>query len=167
MPVHSRSYVEALETRVKTLETRVKTLEALLEQRKAETDPGVRIIRHFIRDLNCPWPEPHSDDLAFVEIDKSFRSLSINSDSISQGFQGKSSRAMLVKVAVDIRNSVKNTSIADSTAHEVPRPIINKVSRQMTTSGLLTKLYASIGKHRNLPHRQRIPSQKTICWRLS
>ncbi|KAJ7136846.1 fungal-specific transcription factor domain-containing protein [Mycena epipterygia] len=125
MPGHSRSYVEALETRVKTLETRVKTLEALLEQHKVERGPGVEIIRHAIRDLNCPWPEPHSDDLTFVEIDKSFRSLSVNSD-VSQGFQGKSSGAMLVKVAVDIRNSVKNASAADSTAHEVPRPMISK-----------------------------------------
>ncbi|KAF8178105.1 fungal-specific transcription factor domain-containing protein [Mycena galopus ATCC 62051] len=105
----SRSYVQALEARVKAAE-------ALLEKAKAEKSPGVQLISNAIHRLNSPFPMPHSDDLTFADIDESFRALSID-HTAAQGFQGKSSAAMLVKSAVDLRNnSKKNKSAQDSTA---------------------------------------------------
>ncbi|KAJ7136887.1 fungal-specific transcription factor domain-containing protein [Mycena epipterygia] len=98
-----RSYIEALEAQVKTLE-------ALLDKARTEKNPGLQLIANAIHRLNSPPPAPHSDDSAFAEIDASFRALSINSYSIDQGFQGKSSGAMLIKAAVDLRDGAKNNT---------------------------------------------------------
>ncbi|KAJ6481806.1 fungal-specific transcription factor domain-containing protein [Mycena sanguinolenta] len=102
----SRSYVQALETRVKAAE-------ALLAKVKAEKSPGVQLISNAIHRLNSPFPIPHADDLTFADIDESFRALAID-DPAAQGFQGKSSGAMLVKAAVDLRK--KNKTVYDLTA---------------------------------------------------
>ncbi|KAJ7121578.1 fungal-specific transcription factor domain-containing protein [Mycena epipterygia] len=99
----NRSYVEVLEARVKTLEAR-------LEQTKTEKNPGLQVIRNAVRGLNSPLPAPHSDDSTVAEIDESFRALSIDNFSVDQGFHGKSSGAILVKVAVDLRDGAKNTA---------------------------------------------------------
>ncbi|KAJ7654864.1 fungal-specific transcription factor domain-containing protein [Mycena rosella] len=101
---YTRSYVEALEARLKTVEE-------LLEKRKADKSPGVQLVSDAIMRLSSPFPAPHSDDLSFTDIDESFRALSIN-NTAAQGFQGKSSGAMLVKAAVDLRNRAKNSSAA-------------------------------------------------------
>ncbi|KAJ7707047.1 hypothetical protein B0H14DRAFT_3172756 [Mycena olivaceomarginata] len=52
-----------------------------------------------IRALANPFLPPHPDDSAFNDIADSFRALSLN----SPGFQGKSSPAMLVTIAVGIK----------------------------------------------------------------
>ncbi|KAF7366439.1 Zn(2)-C6 fungal-type domain-containing protein [Mycena sanguinolenta] len=101
-----RAYVQALETRVKAAE-------ALLAKAKAEKSPGVQLISNAIHRLNSPFPIPHTDDLTFADIDESFRALAID-DTAAQGFQGKSSGAMLVKAAVDLRK--KNSTVQDLSA---------------------------------------------------
>ncbi|KAJ7475062.1 fungal-specific transcription factor domain-containing protein [Mycena latifolia] len=107
----SKSYVEALETRLKTVE-------ALLEKQNTDRSPGVQLISNAIMRLNSPFPAPHSDDLTFADIDESFRSLSIN-NTAAQGFQGKSSGAMLVKAAVDLRNG----TIPPDSTYSIPSTI--------------------------------------------
>ncbi|KAJ7122397.1 fungal-specific transcription factor domain-containing protein [Mycena epipterygia] len=120
MSTETRSYVEALEAQVKTLEARVKTLEALLEKQKTEKNPGLPLIRSVIQQLNSPLPA-HSDDSTFAEIDESFLALSVNNFSVSQGFQGKSSGAMLVKAAVDLRGGAKNiANVYEAPGHVQP-----------------------------------------------
>ncbi|KAJ7137562.1 fungal-specific transcription factor domain-containing protein [Mycena crocata] len=105
-PVSDSSKPLALENAsayVEALENRLKAVEAQLEEAKSERSPGVQLISNAIHRLNSPFPKPHADDLAFAEIDKSFATLSIN-NTAAQGFQGKSSGAMLVKAAVDLKN---------------------------------------------------------------
>jgi hypothetical protein len=105
------------------LENRVKTAEALLKKAKSERSPGVQLISKAIHQLNSPFPTPHSDDLTFADIDESFRALSID-NTAAQGFQGKSSGAMLVKAAVDLRNGSKNKKSAhDLAANQIPTSI--------------------------------------------
>ncbi|KAF7293581.1 Zn(2)-C6 fungal-type domain-containing protein [Mycena indigotica] len=93
-PRPSAAYVAALEARLETVED-------LLRQARAAKSPGVQLINNAIQRLNNPFPEPHSDDLAFTQIEASFKALSINHPA-AQGFQGKSSGGMLVKAAVDL-----------------------------------------------------------------
>ncbi|KAK7042297.1 Zn(2)-C6 fungal-type domain-containing protein [Favolaschia claudopus] len=93
----SKSYIQSLEARVKTVE-------ALLEKAKSERSPGVQLISNAIRRLNSPFPTPHADDLAYADIAESFRALQIDHPA-GQGFQGKSSGAMLVKAAVDLHKN--------------------------------------------------------------
>ncbi|KAJ7474987.1 fungal-specific transcription factor domain-containing protein [Mycena latifolia] len=107
----SASYVEALETRLKTVE-------ALLEKQNTDRSPGVQLISNAIMRLNSPFPAPHCDDPTFADIDESFRSLSIN-NTAAQGFQGKSSGAMLVKAAVDLRNG----TIPPDSTYTIPSTI--------------------------------------------
>ncbi|KAJ7136881.1 fungal-specific transcription factor domain-containing protein [Mycena epipterygia] len=107
-----RSYIEALEARVKTLE-------ALLEKPKTEKNPGLQLIRNAIQRLNSPLIAPHSDDSTFAEIDESFRALAINHFSDDQGFHGKSSGAMLVKAVVDLRDGAKNTATVSKASEPV------------------------------------------------
>jgi hypothetical protein len=102
------------------LESRLKTVEALLEKTRSEKSPGVQLISNAIHRLNNPFPAPHLDDLTFADIDESFRALSID-DTAVQGFQGKSSGAMLVKAAVDLRKANKNGQ--DSTPFQIPPSI--------------------------------------------
>ncbi|KAJ7734339.1 fungal-specific transcription factor domain-containing protein [Mycena maculata] len=108
----TRSYVEALEARLKTVE-------ALLEKARTERSPGVQLVSNAIHRLNSPYPIPHSDDLTFVEIDASFRALSID-NTAAQGFHGKSSGAMLVKAAVDLRKNRNKTANADGKRADLP-----------------------------------------------
>ncbi|KAJ7745792.1 fungal-specific transcription factor domain-containing protein [Mycena maculata] len=69
--------------------------------------PGVlELVTEAIRVLNKPPPPPHSDDLGFTDIADSFESLSLN-NSADHGFRGKSSQAMLVKAAVDLKTGSK------------------------------------------------------------
>ncbi|KAJ6514359.1 fungal-specific transcription factor domain-containing protein [Mycena vitilis] len=127
----SRAYVEALEARVKAAEALVAAQP--LSQNDAQRgpggdtrSPGVQLISNAIHRLNSPFPAPHSDDLTFAEIGASFRALAIDVDgdaakdgeykgngdkgsvvggSAAGGFQGKSSGAMLVKAAIDLRSA--------------------------------------------------------------
>ncbi|KAJ6549039.1 fungal-specific transcription factor domain-containing protein [Mycena vulgaris] len=115
----SSSYVQSLEKRLKTVESLLRdshsgdiigTLHS--SQASAPKDgPAVELISHAIRRLNSPFPEPHSDDLAFVEISQDLDSLSLDSPG-SNGFQGKSSQAMLVRAAVNLKDSHATPSSA-------------------------------------------------------
>ncbi|KAJ6550405.1 fungal-specific transcription factor domain-containing protein [Mycena vulgaris] len=114
-PAVSRDLFTPNSSYVEALEARLKAVEALLEKKKTGRSPGVQLISNAILRLNSPFPAPHSDDLTFADIDESFRSLSIN-NTAAQGFQGKSSGAMLVKAAVDLRSGSKNGSAPDPTS---------------------------------------------------
>ncbi|KAJ7513120.1 fungal-specific transcription factor domain-containing protein [Mycena galericulata] len=96
-PSSTRSYVESLENRLKAVE-------ALLKKATTERSPGVQLVSNGIQRLNSPFPAPHPDDLTFVEIEESFRALSID-NTAAQGFHGKSSGAMLVKAAMDLKKN--------------------------------------------------------------
>ncbi|KAF7318865.1 Zn(2)-C6 fungal-type domain-containing protein [Mycena chlorophos] len=97
----SKAYISALETRLKTVEE-------MLRKVRAAKSPGVQLISNAIQRLHnpAPFPQPYSDDLTFTEIAASFQALSIDHPA-AQGFQGKSSGAMLVKAAVDLHKRKK------------------------------------------------------------
>ncbi|KAJ7064935.1 fungal-specific transcription factor domain-containing protein [Mycena amicta] len=82
----------------------------MLRKVRQAKSPGVQLVTNAIQRLNSPFPEPHSDDLAFIDVENSFRALSIDHPA-AQGFQGKSSGAMLVKAAVDLRKRVNGGAI--------------------------------------------------------
>ncbi|KAJ7168931.1 fungal-specific transcription factor domain-containing protein [Mycena filopes] len=88
---------------IEALENRLQEVEALLEKSKTERSPAVQLLSKAIGGLNQPYPMPHVEDLRFSEVADSFRFLAID-DTAAQGFQGKSSGAMLVKAAVDLKN---------------------------------------------------------------
>lgn len=107
MPTKKSSYVRALETRLKTVEA----LQASNLASKSPSDsttqdvqgPGVQLIIAALRGLNSPFPPPHTDDLTFANLAGSLQSLSIDNPD-NHGFQGKSSQAMLIKAAVDLKS---------------------------------------------------------------
>ncbi|KAJ7110599.1 fungal-specific transcription factor domain-containing protein [Mycena epipterygia] len=102
----SSSYVHSLENRLKAVESLLHGSTDSPPSSSASTPdkgPGVELISRAIRGLNSPFPAPHSDDLAFAEITGSLQSLSLNNPG-DYGFQGKSSQAMLVKAAVDLKS---------------------------------------------------------------
>ncbi|KAJ7442009.1 fungal-specific transcription factor domain-containing protein [Mycena latifolia] len=108
----SSSYVQNLENRLKTVESLLR--ESNITPSAAATSPpdsvvphgqAVEFIAYAIRGLNAPFPAPHSDDLSFVELAGDLDSLSLD----NPGFQGKSSQAMLVKAAVDLKSNRSNT----------------------------------------------------------
>ncbi|KAJ7682002.1 fungal-specific transcription factor domain-containing protein [Mycena polygramma] len=106
------SYVRSLETRLAAAETLLR--ESNIVQAAAGSPQssegassdghghGVQLVTRVIRALNSPFPPPDSDALNFRDLTDGLQSLSIDNPS-SQGFQGKSSQAMLVKDAVDLK----------------------------------------------------------------
>ncbi|KAF8202668.1 fungal-specific transcription factor domain-containing protein [Mycena galopus ATCC 62051] len=102
------SYVNSLENRLKTVEGllreshMVSSPETPLEP-TPEDSQAVGLITRAIRGLSKPFPAPHSEDLTFLEVAASLSSLSLNNQS-NRGFQGKSSQAMLIKTAVELRS---------------------------------------------------------------
>ncbi|KAJ7079406.1 fungal-specific transcription factor domain-containing protein [Mycena belliarum] len=64
------------------------------------TGPGVELAALTIRSLNTPAPAPH-DDLEHIELTQNLHDLSLNHH--QERFHGKSSGAMLVKAAVQLR----------------------------------------------------------------
>ncbi|KAF8193968.1 fungal-specific transcription factor domain-containing protein [Mycena galopus ATCC 62051] len=65
---------------------------------------------------------PHPDDAAFVDIVKSFQSLSLDSTHADPGFRGRSSTAMLVKAAMSVKPSQPHKSPAAYTPRTSNRP---------------------------------------------
>ncbi|KAJ6613998.1 fungal-specific transcription factor domain-containing protein [Mycena sp. CBHHK59/15] len=137
----SKSYVEDLEQRVKAVEALLQTRNIRGSQDPKPISPpkaispGVQLLRIAIRKLNSPFPAPHSDDWTFAELDESFRALSID-NAFNLGFQGKSSPAMLVKAAVDLKRgggpspynhhsptATAAPATASPTSYEIPAPI--------------------------------------------
>jgi hypothetical protein len=86
---------------VDDLEHRLRIAEARLEE---HGEPfGLQLVLNAIHGLTGPKTVPHPDDLAFADIEASFRAFSIESPDVdSRGFHGKSSAAMLVKTAIDL-----------------------------------------------------------------
>ncbi|KAJ6628328.1 hypothetical protein B0H10DRAFT_1940523 [Mycena sp. CBHHK59/15] len=101
---------------VQALETHLAAAEALLQQENIDGNSisnqntsimGIQLIRNEIHHLISPFLALHSDDLAFIDIQESFQTLSIN-NSEDPGFQGKSSDAMLMKATIDIKSRGKS-----------------------------------------------------------
>ncbi|KAJ6546054.1 fungal-specific transcription factor domain-containing protein [Mycena vulgaris] len=108
----SSSYVQSLESRLKSVESllRESNIVPIAGSSASRKGPGVELITYAIRNLTNPLPPPHSDDLSFVEVAQSLRSLSLNNPG-DHGFQGKSSQAMLVKAAVDLKTTPSESAI--------------------------------------------------------
>ncbi|KAF7342742.1 Zn(2)-C6 fungal-type domain-containing protein [Mycena sanguinolenta] len=68
--------------------------------------PGVILAALNLRSMNTPAPAPHSDDLAHLKLTHDLEALSIKH--FSTGFQGKSSGAMLVKAAVQMKRGYED-----------------------------------------------------------
>ncbi|KAJ7697787.1 fungal-specific transcription factor domain-containing protein [Mycena rosella] len=104
----SSSYVQCLENRLETVEMLLRdaTIRAEgIDAAPASTPrngPAVEIITLGLRSLNRPFPAPHKDDVGLLG--ENMGSLSLNSPG-SHVFQGKSSSAMFVKAAVDLKGS--------------------------------------------------------------
>ncbi|KAJ6498264.1 fungal-specific transcription factor domain-containing protein [Mycena vulgaris] len=67
----------------------------------AASGPGVELAALTIRSMNTPAPAPHGDDLAHIALTQDFHDLSLSNQ--RERFHGKSSAAMLVKAAVQLR----------------------------------------------------------------
>ncbi|KAJ6600168.1 hypothetical protein B0H10DRAFT_697448 [Mycena sp. CBHHK59/15] len=113
---------------IETLRLRLERAEALLQQAEQNTTsteepsiigPGIPLTIEAIRRLTNPFSAPHSDD-QFLDIADSFQALSLNTPG-DHGFQGKSSAAMLVKVAVDAK--AVNASLVPVGNEISPAPI--------------------------------------------
>ncbi|KAJ7183862.1 fungal-specific transcription factor domain-containing protein, partial [Mycena filopes] len=97
---------------VHSLESRLESAEALLRETSPQSSkgspaaavetPGMAVLVHIIRRLNTPLSVPHPEDLDPTTLAESLQSLSINNPS-DQGFQGKSSQAVLIKAVVDLK----------------------------------------------------------------
>ncbi|KAJ7745801.1 fungal-specific transcription factor domain-containing protein [Mycena maculata] len=109
-----------------SLETRLETVESLLRASNPNPDTILRkgsgileMITEGIRGVNEPYPTPHSEDLGFTDVADSFELLSL-SNSTEHGFQGKSSQAMLVKAAVDLKLNSKTFNASNGSRPAKP-----------------------------------------------
>ncbi|KAJ7486889.1 fungal-specific transcription factor domain-containing protein [Mycena latifolia] len=80
----------------------VENLKQRLEHAEAAL-AGPPLISRAIRSLTKPFTPPHPDDFGYIDIADSFRALSLEGPPPDPGFQGKSSAAMLVKAAVEVK----------------------------------------------------------------
>lgn len=71
----------------------------------AQDGPAVELISWALRNINGPLPVPHSDDLSFLDIAAKMDALSLDRPG-SNGYLGKSSQAMLVKAAIDLKDDL-------------------------------------------------------------
>ncbi|KAJ6586239.1 fungal-specific transcription factor domain-containing protein [Mycena sp. CBHHK59/15] len=125
------TYVEGLEMRLQTIESLLRAVNArpVNGSENESTDSAsprsqvtaINMMTRAIRSLNNPFPAPHSDDLIFVDVEESFRSLSLDNPS-DQGFQGKSSGAMLVKAALDFKTGQFKSSTTPKKPASGPAP---------------------------------------------
>lgn len=74
---------------------RLEAAEAALKEMRARA-PATEGIKH----LTEPFAPPHPEDSDFIDLADTFRTLSVERKLTDPGFQGKSSMAALVKVAV-------------------------------------------------------------------
>ncbi|KAF7353489.1 Zn(2)-C6 fungal-type domain-containing protein [Mycena sanguinolenta] len=63
--------------------------------------PGVILAALNLRSMNTPAPAPHGDDLSHLGLIRDLGAISLTQ--FSNGFQGKSSGAMLVRAAIELR----------------------------------------------------------------
>ncbi|KAJ7663230.1 fungal-specific transcription factor domain-containing protein [Mycena polygramma] len=115
--VPSSSYVRSLETRLKIVEALLRELNVVPAAGSPHSSEdtlsdghgsAVQLVTQAIRALNSPLPPPDSDALNFRDITDNLQSLSIN-NSNNQGFQGKSSQAVLVKAVVDLKTQTTSS----------------------------------------------------------
>ncbi|KAF7353494.1 hypothetical protein MSAN_01539000 [Mycena sanguinolenta] len=71
--------------------------------------PGVILAALNLRSMNTQAPAPHGDDLAHLGLTRDFDAMSIRQ--FSKGFQGKSSGAMLVKAAIELREGYEGKDL--------------------------------------------------------
>ncbi|KAJ6472406.1 fungal-specific transcription factor domain-containing protein [Mycena sanguinolenta] len=71
--------------------------------------PGVMLAALNLRSMNTPAPEPQGDDLAHLDLIRDIAAISLTQ--FSNGFQGKSSGAMLVKAAVQLREGYEEKDV--------------------------------------------------------
>ncbi|KAJ7183892.1 fungal-specific transcription factor domain-containing protein [Mycena filopes] len=98
---------------VHSLEDRLKSAEALLRESSPHSSlgsptpqvekPGMFMVIRVARRLNTPLSMPLPDDPSPTKLSESLQSLSIDNPS-DQGFQGRSSQAMLIKAVVDLKS---------------------------------------------------------------
>ncbi|KAJ6566112.1 fungal-specific transcription factor domain-containing protein [Mycena capillaripes] len=86
---------------IETLQQRLKIAEASLRQQHQLRPPP--LVTTAIKRLSRPFTAAHPEDSVFADIAESFRALSLDGVPADPGFQGKSSAAMLVKVAVSAK----------------------------------------------------------------
>ncbi|KAJ6514822.1 fungal-specific transcription factor domain-containing protein [Mycena vitilis] len=103
----SSSYVRSLETRLKRMEALLQELNVVPPHPSEVTlsdghGSAVQLVTRAIRALNSLVPPPDSDALNLRNVTDNLQSLSINSSN-NQGFQGRSSQAVLVKAVVDLK----------------------------------------------------------------
>ncbi|KAJ7495520.1 fungal-specific transcription factor domain-containing protein [Mycena latifolia] len=67
---------------------------------------SLHLMRTALCSLTAPPPPPHADDLAHLEIARKFQKLSVGPTK-ERRFIGKSSGAMLVKAAIDLKADVR------------------------------------------------------------
>ncbi|KAJ7722607.1 fungal-specific transcription factor domain-containing protein [Mycena metata] len=114
----SNSYVQSLEERLKTVEALLREAQTADGGSSAGSPtpsphgPGVELTIRAIRGLNNPLTMPYSGDINFADLSDTLQSLSINGANQLQGFQGKSSHAMLVKAVVDLKSHTAPTTAA-------------------------------------------------------
>ncbi|KAJ6492212.1 fungal-specific transcription factor domain-containing protein [Mycena sanguinolenta] len=122
----SSSYVHSLEIRLKTVEGLLRDSNIVSSAETALDCPtydlrGVEMITRAIRGLNKPFPAPLSEDLTYLDVAESLGSLSLDNPS-NHGFQGKSSQAMLVKTAVDLRSQAVPAAVSPPLIARPPKP---------------------------------------------
>ncbi|KAJ6550239.1 fungal-specific transcription factor domain-containing protein [Mycena capillaripes] len=105
---------------VKTLKSRLEMAEIALRQ--AQSRDSADTWSRGIAALVKPFPLPHPDDSGFIDIADTFRALSLDNATPDPGFQGKSSAAMLVKVAVSARLTVLSHSRVCDPDRTEPKP---------------------------------------------
>ncbi|KAF7328634.1 Zn(2)-C6 fungal-type domain-containing protein [Mycena sanguinolenta] len=71
--------------------------------------PGVILAALNLRSMNTPAPAPHGDDLAHLRLIRDVSAMSLTQ--FSKGFQGKSSGAMLVKAAIELREGYEGKDL--------------------------------------------------------
>ncbi|KAJ7306330.1 fungal-specific transcription factor domain-containing protein [Mycena albidolilacea] len=124
-----RSYVDALEARLELTEQLLRKLSGQNAESSSpsgtnagsqwsddspvtaskKAGPGVMIAALNIRSMNTPAPAPHGSDLAHIALTEDLSTLSINT--VQNRFQGKSSGAMLVKQAVQLREGYEEKDV--------------------------------------------------------
>ncbi|KAJ7710074.1 fungal-specific transcription factor domain-containing protein [Mycena olivaceomarginata] len=124
-----RSYVDALEARLELTEQLLRKLSGQNAESSSpsgtnagsqwsddspvtasnKSGPGVMIAALNIRSMNTPAPAPHGSDLAHIALTEDLSTLSINP--VRNRFQGKSSGAMLVKQAVQLREGYEEKDV--------------------------------------------------------
>ncbi|KAJ6487914.1 fungal-specific transcription factor domain-containing protein [Mycena sanguinolenta] len=133
----------------------IRTHESEIAPASGGTGPGVMLAALNMRSMNTPAPAPHGDDLAHLDLIQDFSDLSINQ--VRDRFQGKSSGAMLVKTAVQLREIYEERDIpwASRRMHYWTfNPVKHRVPHEgpyvFPDSDLLSALVDLYFVHRNL-----------------